>query len=131
VTLPASLFQSRQLIDAKIQNLGNSPVSYCVEFGQRSAVGDIVEATPIPFYVERRDGAKWNVLLIGPDVGSARRSVVLKARHSQNFPFRLGDHGQMRLVLRYWTGEWEEACSEPQKGMKIARSPMFTVADMR
>lgn len=131
MTLAAGPFQARQRIDTKIQNLGKSSVTYCVEFGQHSPVGDTVERTPFPFYVERRNRRKWSVLLIGPDIGSARSSVVLKSGDTQEFPFRLGDRGQMRLVLRYWIGEREDACSETKKGMKVARSRVFRVADAR
>jgi hypothetical protein len=124
-------FKSHQQIPVTISNAGRNNVSYCVEFGQWSLktgsgeAGDI-ESTPIPFYVQKQSGYKWGTLLIGTDVGSRKSAVVLKAGESQQFPFRLGDHGRMRLVLDYWHGENDSVCKFP-KGKKTARSKIFVV----
>jgi hypothetical protein len=124
-------FKSHQQIPVMISNAGKNNVSYCVEFGQwslktGSGEADDIEATPIPFYVQKQSGGKWGILLIGTDVGSSRHAVVLKAGESQQFPFRLGDRGRMRLVLGYWRGENDNVCKFP-KGKKTARSKIFLV----
>lgn len=124
-------FNSHQQIPVRISNAGTNNVSYCVEFGQWSSKTgsgqtDDVEATPIPFYVQKQSGGKWGTLLIGPDVGSSRRAVLLRAGESQQFPFRLGDRGRMRLVLDYWRGENDSVCKFPM-GKKITRSKIFVV----
>ena len=124
-------FKSHQQIPVRISNTGKNSVSYCVEFGQwslktGSGEADDIESTPIPFYVQKQRGGKWGILLIGTDVGSSRRAVVLKAGESQQFPFRLGDRGRMRLVLDYWRGENDSVCKFP-KGKKTTRSKIFVV----
>ena len=85
-------FKSHQQIPVRISNAGKNNVSYCVEFDQwslktGSGEADDIEPTPIPFYVQKQSGGKWGTLLIGTDVGSSRRAVVLKAGESQQFPF--------------------------------------------
>jgi hypothetical protein len=126
LTVPHASFQPKEQIVATVTNRGKTAVSYCVEFGQHSPKDDSTENSPIPFYVERLRG-KWTVLLIGPDIGSARRTVTLEAGKSHEFPFRLLDTGKMRLVLHYWAGERDDVCSEPTKGRKTATSPEFSV----
>ena len=128
LVVPTASVAPEQTIAAKVQNTSASAISYCVEFGQHSPMGVTIEATPIPFYIEHRQDGKWSVLLIGPDIGSTRRPVVLRPGESHDFPFRLLDRGRMRLVLRYWIGEREDVCSEPKKGRKTVRSAMFTIA---
>jgi hypothetical protein len=124
-------FKSHDKINVQITNVGTSTASYCVEFGQQSfktgggGVEDM-EATPIPFYVQRQNGRHWGTLLIGPDIGSSRHAVVLKPGESQQYPFRLSDRGRMRLVLDYWRGENEGAC-ENLKGKKTTSSNVFVV----
>jgi len=122
---------SHDRIDVQITNSGKNAVSYCMEFGQYSfkagsGAAEDMEPTPIPFYVQREGGGKWSTLLNGPDIGSMRRVVVLKAGESQQFPFRLGDRGRMRLVLDYWRGENDGVCEYP-KGKKTTRSNIFVV----
>ena len=127
IVLSASSFKAEDKIEAVIVNQGRVPVSYCVEFGQSSPKGAAAESTPVPFHVERRQSEKWSVLLIGPDVGSSRRVVELEAGKSQDFPFRLLDKGNMRLVLHYWLGERDDSCSETAKGKKTAKSQVFSI----
>jgi hypothetical protein len=124
-------FDSRGRIDAQIINTGKVAVSYCVEFGQIShktvtGAAEDVEPTPIPFYVQKQNGSRWGTLMIGPDVGSSRRAVVLKAGESQQYPFRLSDRGRMRLVLDYWRGENNKVCEQPTD-KKTTRSGIFVV----
>jgi len=131
VSTPGSDYKSHQQIDVQITNAGKNAVSYCVEFGQHSfktARGGVenMETTPIPFYVQRQNSRSWGTLLIGPDIGSSRHAVVLKAGESQQYPFRLSDRGQMRLVLDYWRGENDRVCEYPQ-GKKTTRSNIFVV----
>ncbi len=130
ITVPAQSFRASEQIAAKVFNLGDHKIVYCVEFGQTSSTGlgvENIETTPIPFYVQRRSGGRWSTLLIGPDVGSFRNSVVLEAGQSQEFFFRLKDKGEMRLVLDYWTGEKTVDCKNPPRGGKKAQSKIFAV----
>jgi hypothetical protein len=127
LSVPAASFRTKQQIVAKVINGGKSAVSYCVEFGQRSPKDDSGESSPIPFYVERLQRGKWSVLPIGPDIGSSRHPVTLEAGKSHEFPFRLLDTGEMRLILHYWIGERDDICPEQAKGRKTSRSPEFSV----
>ena len=68
IILPARSLRARAAIEARVLNNSNVPVTYCVQFGQYSPKGDSIESTPIPFYVQRRNGNHWNTLLIGPDI---------------------------------------------------------------
>ena len=129
VVLSAKSFKVRETIRAKVMNDGKVPVTYCVEFGQHSPKGDTIESTPIPFYVQRRQDGKWSTLLIGPDIGSMQSPVVLEPGKSQEFPFRLTDAGEMRLVLRYWVGALEKLdCPNPQRQAKTRKSPVFSLS---
>ena len=124
-------FRSHDRIDVQITNKGKSAVSYCVEFGQFSfktgnGTAADMEPTPIPFYVQMDSAGRWGTLLIGPDIGSSRHAVVLKAGESQQYPFRLGDRGRIRLVLDYWVGEKDTVCEFP-KSKKTTRSNTFVV----
>ncbi len=131
VSMLGTDFKSHEQIDVKITNAGTSTVSYCVEFGQfsfKTGTGTVedMENTPIPFYVQKQNGGRWSTLLIGPDIGGSRHAVVLKAGESQQYPFRLNDHGRMRLVLDYLRGENDRVCENP-KGKKTTRSNIFVV----
>ena len=127
VSLPANLFKPEDKIDARIVNKGRLPVSYCIEVGQWSPHAGSIESTPIPFHVERKNDDKWSVLLIGPDVGSSRHSATLSPGASNEFPFRLNNIGEMRLVLHYWIGERDDACEGSTRGRKTAKSKVFSI----
>jgi len=110
-------------IVARVENQTAQPVTFCVEFGQRSVDGNIVESTPIPFEVQAQSDKGWSTLLIGPDVGSARRPVVLDGGKSADFPFRLRHNGKFRLLLRYWNGAAPDLnCKQPPAGSRQAKS---------
>ena len=82
----------------------------------------------MPFSVQSKTGHKWSTLLIGPDVGNLLTPRVLDPGQSDEFPFRLLDKGEMRLVLNYWIGEKKELnCKNPSRGRKEARSKVFLV----
>ena len=124
-------FNSHDRIAVQITNTGKSAASYCVEFGQFSfkagtGTAQDMESTPIPFFVQTDNAGKWGTLLNGPDIGSSRHAVVLKAGESQQYPFRLSDRGRMRLVLDYWRGDNDIVCEFP-KGKKTTRSKVFVV----
>jgi hypothetical protein len=71
---------------------------------------------------------EWGTLLIGPDVGSLRVAQVLEAEKSAEFPFRLHDHGKIRLRLNYWRGSIPNLnCNAPPKGKKLVTSAAFTI----
>jgi hypothetical protein len=128
IVLPAASFKTGERISAKVVNRGKIAVSYCVEFGQRSSHNGTTEATPIPFHVETRRHQKWGVLMNGPDIGSSRHGVGLEPGQYQEFPFRLGETGDMRLALHYRQGERDDVCSGPDKGTRTARSQVFSVS---
>lgn len=108
----------------RTENRTDQPVTFCVEFGQTSIHGNIVEATPIPFIVEATYGNGWNPLLIGPDMGSSIRPVVLESGKSADFPFRLKYAGDIRLLLRYWVGAIPDLnCNKPPAGWHQVKSP--------
>ena len=130
VTVPAQSFKVSERIAVMVSNVGHHEVLYCVEIGQSSSKGPggkDVEATPIPFDVQRKSGRKWGTLLIGPDIGSFKSSVVLEPGQSHEFPFRLNAEGVMRLVLEYWIGEKDVNCKNPPKGEKKTQSKIFAV----
>ena len=129
VTVPKSGFRQRERIEVRVANKTSSPISICVEFGQTSIPddgSDRVEATPTPVYVQTKHGNNWSTLMYGPDIGSSRHSVTLDKGEAQTYPIRIPDKGQMRVVLRYWTGEVEYAC-ERMSGEKIVYSRPFRV----
>jgi hypothetical protein len=130
ITVPAQDFKASERIAAKVANVGDHEILYCVEVGQRSFKGpgvENMEATPIPFYVQKKSGRRWSTLLIGPDVGSLRTPVLLEPGQSHEFPFRLHDQGELRLVLDYWIGEKDVNCKNTPKGRKKTQSEIFTV----
>ena len=115
-------------INAKVENTGSNEVTFCVEFGQTSMKEGDTESTPSPFWVQRRDNHEWGTLLIGPDVGSVRASVVLQPHESRVFPFRLNDAGRMRLRFDYWRGSIPKLdCRTPPKRAKLVTSNIFTI----
>ena len=103
-------------------------MSFCVEFGQWSFKGDgsPLEITPTPVYVQAHSREGWRTLLIGPDVGNNRQVVVLAPKETQQYPFRLTNSGQIRLVLDYWIGENDRACENPPH-RKTTKSNVFYV----
>ena len=128
ITFLAKQYKVHEEIHARVENTGNSAITFCVEFGQTSMKGGEVESTPLPFWVQRNDNGKWGTLLIGPDVGSIRAYLVLEAGESKEFPFRLNDSGRMRLRLNYWRGSFPNLnCHAPPKGSKLLTSAVFTI----
>jgi hypothetical protein len=129
IIFPEQRYKAEEQIRAAVENNGTDPITICVEFGQASPKGEDIESTPIPFYVQRHDGAKWGTpLLIGPDIGSIRRAVVVEGGKRLEFPFPLKEIGELRLRLEYWVGSKPDLrCSGPIKGAKLATSASFTV----
>ena len=128
VSIPLQSFHIHDEIPAKVENATSEPVTFCVEIGQRSTNGTTTEATPIPFVVQTSSEGKWRTLLIGPDVGSLRRPVVLEAGKSDEFPFRLSEPGVMRLLTEYWKGSNPGLdCSKPPKQAHEVKSKPFTI----
>src|SRR5215467_12354284 len=118
-----------ETIHAWVENVGREPVTFCVEVGQTSPKGGgDIETTPSPFWVQRNNDGRWGTLMIGPDVGSLRRPEVLDQGKALEFPFRLGDSGQMRLRLNYWSGSLPSLdCHAPPKGAKLVTSAVFAI----
>jgi hypothetical protein len=128
IAVPEQQYKVHERIDAKIENAGNGAVTLCMEVGQTSRSDDGVEATPIPFSVQRNSNGKWGTLLIGPDVGGMKTPLVLEAGEAQQFPFRLDDYGEMRLRLKYWRGSIPALdCKVSPKGSKLVTSDVFTI----
>jgi hypothetical protein len=128
MTVPKSQFKRHETIDVVIKNNGRKPVSFCVEFGHWSFKDDSapMETTPTPVYVQSHSERGWHTLLIGPDIGSSRHSVVLASGEAGQFPFRLSDAGEMRLVLNYWIGKNSRTCEQlPHR--KTTKSNVFFV----
>jgi hypothetical protein len=113
-------------IHARVENVGNRAVTFCVEFGQTSPRGGEIESTPSPFWIRRKRNDKWSNLTTSPDVGSKRAAVVLEVGESKDFPFRINDGGMLRLRLNYWYGSIPSMdCHAPPKGAKLATSKVF------
>jgi hypothetical protein len=127
IRIPQQHYKQHDRIDLVIANTGTKDVSFCVEYGHWSFPdADHIETTPTPVYVQRKDRRGWGTLLIGPDVGSMRHSVSLGAGESQQYPFRLSDAGEMRIMVDYWIGESDRTCQQP-KGRKTAKSRVFAI----
>ena len=118
-----------ETVHARVENAGSKSVTLSIEVGQTSpkGAGDI-ETTPSPFWVQRNNDGRWRTLVIGPDVGSLRKAEVVDQGKSLEFPFRLGDSGQMRLRLNYWSGSLPNLdCHAPPKGAKLVTSAVFVI----
>jgi hypothetical protein len=128
ITLPARNFGVEDQIHAKVINQGPHAITICVEFGQSSPMDGGLESTPSPFMVQRYSGNKWSTLLIGPDVGSSRRSVELEPGKSQEFVLRLRAVGKIRLQLYYWRDSGQgSSCTASEQGAKKVLSEAFVV----
>jgi hypothetical protein len=128
ITVPAQRYKAQEKIPARVENNGNSAVTFCVEVGQTSSQEGGIESTPSPFWVQRNSNGKWGTLMIGPDVGSLKTATVLEARESKEFPFRLNGSGRMRLRLNYWRGSIPNLdCKAPPKDLKLVTSAVFTI----
>lgn len=116
-----------ETIYASVENTGSKSITFCIQVGQTSPKGGgEIEATPSPFWVQKNNDGRWSTLLIGPDLGSFQHPEVLEPGKSLDFPFRLGESGQMRLRLTYWIGSQQSlACDAPPKGPKVATSEPF------
>jgi hypothetical protein len=106
VRIPASAqhYGLQEEIHARVENIGNRAVTFCVEFGPTSPRGDEIESTPSSFWIQRKRNDKWSTLITDPDVGSKRAAVVLEVGESRDFPFRTNDSEMLRLRLNYWYG---------------------------
>ena len=127
VAVPKGRYTQYELIDVVITNNSKSDVSFCVEYGHSSFRDENnSEPTPTPVYVQRQTNRGWSTLLIGPDIGSARRTDTLSPGESQHYPFRLHDQGRVRLVLDYWVGANTKTCADP-KGRHTVKSRQFVI----
>jgi hypothetical protein len=126
ISASAQHYGLQEEIHARVENIGNRAVTFCVEFGQTSPGGEEIESTPSPFWIQRKRNDKWSTLIIGPDVGSKRVAVVLEVGESRDFPFRTNDSGMPRLRLNYWYGSIPNMdCHAPPKDVKLATSKIF------
>jgi hypothetical protein len=128
IAVPAQQHKVLERIDAKVENVGKQPITFCVEMGQTSSNGSEIESTPSPFWVQRSRNGKSGTLLIGLDAGSFRGTVVLEAGEKKEFPFRLSSSGRMRLRLNYWRGASPDLdCHAPPKHSNVVASDVFTI----
>lgn len=129
IHISSQTLKKYEKIEATLENSGSKPVTFCIEVGQTSPKGSgEVETTPMPFWVQRNKDGRWGTLMIGPDVGSFKLPQVLDPRKSMEFPFRLGDSGQMRLRVSYWQGSLPGLdCHAPPKGARLVTSAVFDV----
>lgn len=118
-----------ETIHTSVKNAGSKPITFCIQVGQTSPKGGgEIEATPSPLRVQKNNDGRWSTLLIGPDVGSFQHPEVLEPGRSLDFPFRLGESGQMRLRLTYWSGSLPNlACNAPPHAAKVATSAPFAI----
>jgi hypothetical protein len=122
INVPEQHYKAREQIRAKVENADSRPVTICIGF-----LG-VIENSPSPFRVERNSDGKWHTLIMGPDLGNQRTSLVLAAGESEEFFVRLSDSGRMRLRLDYWIGSIPKLdCDAPPKGSKLATSSVFTI----
>jgi hypothetical protein len=127
IDVPNQAFKSHDRIDVEIVNAGASDATFCVEYGYVSYLDSgRSEPTPTPVYVQQKVSRSWSTLMTGPDIGSARTPVTLKAEESQHYPFRVNAHGTVRLVLDYWLGSGDHQCGDT-KGRKTAFSRGFQI----
>jgi len=130
IKIPNTRFKERERISAEVDNRGETPITFCVEYGRTSPTQDEnqSESTPSPFNVQANSSGKWNTLLIGPDVGSFQAPIVLEGNKSSEFPFMLRTKGKMRLVLWYWDKAMPDLdCKHPPNGEKRLESLPFLV----
>lgn len=118
-----------ETIHASVENAGSRTITFCIQVGQTSPKGGgEIEATPSPCWVQKNSDGEWSTLIIGPDVGNFQDPEVLEPGKSLEFPFRLGESGQMRLRLRYWNSSQRSlACDALPKGARVATSAPFAV----
>jgi hypothetical protein len=122
INVPEQHYKAREQIRAKVENTDSQPVTFCIGF-----LG-LIESSPSPFWVEQNQDGKWRTLIMGPDVGNQRTSLVLGPGESEEFFVRLSDSGKSRLRLEYWRSSIPKLdCDAHQKGSKVATSSFFTI----
>jgi hypothetical protein len=112
-------------VATRVRNESGQAITFCVDAGQCSVSGNIVEHTPIPHIVESRRNSeeRWAAVDLGWNANEGRRVFVLEAGRSADFPFRIRPVGEIRLVLRYWTGAIPNLnCETPPVGWREIKS---------
>jgi hypothetical protein len=128
ITIPVQHYKHQEEIRATVQNVGKTPITFCLEVAQQSPQGDTLESTPYPFWVQQFGKGKWSTLMNGPDIGSSRASLVLQAGEAREFPFRLNASGKLRLRMNYWRGSIPNLdCKAPPKAIKLVSSAIFII----
>lgn len=132
VTLPWSDFRPLERVRARVHNDSLLPITYCVDFGQRSPAGAFVETTPTPFVFEQTNYKRdWQPVMVVPAGAKAPTPVVLEAGKSADFLFRVGEGGWYRLLLYYWRGAKPNLrCEKEPRERKSIRSEAFLVWGM-
>jgi hypothetical protein len=115
LAVPGADFKASEPVPVTVKNAGKEQISYCVALGQA------------PLSAQKRSGSKWSSLPAGPDADSIKTLKVLGPGESQEFPFKVSDAGEIRLVLDYWIGSTGVNCKHPPKGKKQAQSGVFTI----
>ena len=136
LVLPKTRFDSLEPIGAAVRNDGRKPITLCVELSQWFFHGDETNFAPSPFLFQipakrkwkQLFRKKWATILIGPDIGSIRAPAVLQSGRQYDFPFRLDGHAaELRLLLYYWDGDREDACSVHARGARKVASIAFQI----
>lgn len=129
VTSSWSDYRPFEQVRARIHNETAEPITYCVEYAQRSPAATFVESTPTPFVIEQSNFKReWQIIMNVPDAASARAPVVLDAGKSADFMFRVGSGGWIRLLLYYWRGAQPNLnCGKAPRDKKNVRSDAFLV----
>ena len=128
VVMPKRHYRPQEQIPAKLENKTSRPITVCVQFGAWSPNDDVIDSTPSPFFVERSENGKWDVLTNGPDVGSSLQPAEVDSGKSLEFPIRMDGKGTMRLRLDYWIGSRPDLkCNGHAKNTKHRYSTTFTL----
>jgi hypothetical protein len=126
VTVSPSEVEFNHKVNAAIHNGGSQPITVCLDIGYSWTDGDIMEATPHPFVIQKESQHGWSILLLGTDVGPSHVTEIIQSGESVKFPFGLRDYGRMRLLLYYWVGSTPNAnCDERAKHSRKVKSAPF------
>jgi len=115
LVVPGVDFKASEPIPVTVKNAGKQQISYCVALGQT------------PLVAQKKAGSKWSDLPSAADADAIKTLKVLASGESQEFPFKLADAGEVRLVLDYWIGPTQVNCKHPPKGWKQAQSGVLAV----
>jgi hypothetical protein len=130
LTVTPSTVNAGESITAAISNKGTAPISFCMDYTDRSIQNAASAAgfTPNPFRIEVDTGRNWDAVADNPAVTPDSRPEVLPAGSEKKFQLVQRSKGNRRLVLLYWRGaDAKPQCSTPSSGAKRVQSKTFVV----